>query len=278
MSDTQWMLKVKIAALDNEAIDQSKKSKWKEGDNLTLQIEPHATVNMFKQRIALIVMAHPKHQALLKEGGEALDDVVKLQDIEGLGNGGELLVKISVPPKPKEAPVVLSDDEGLFAGEEEPVPGLPSDEVIAKELSDADMDKQGELKQQAQEALEDGDAAKAVAKLSEAMELGGVSAMMVAKRAELLLKQKRFRAAIEDATLALRLNPDSGKAYRVRGKARRFLGEYEGSSADLSQAQKIDYDDGVADVHQYVQKRWAKIQLKAKQDAAAEAAAEAGAS
>jgi len=230
---------------------------------------------MMKQRIALIVMAHPKHQQLSTAGGEALDDVCKLQDVEGLGDRGTLEVRITVPPKPKEAPVVLSDDEGLFTGEEEAVPPLPSDDVISKELSDADMDKQGELKQQAQEAVEDGDMAKAVAKLSEAMELGGVSAMMVAKRAELLLKQKRYRAAIADAGLALKLNPDSGKAYRVRGKARRFIGEYEGSAADLSQAQKIDYDDGVADVHSYVHKRWAKLQLKAKQDA--EAAAEAAA-
>uniref|UniRef100_A0A7S4Q8V0 Ubiquitin-like domain-containing protein n=1 Tax=Alexandrium monilatum TaxID=311494 RepID=A0A7S4Q8V0_9DINO len=274
MAETQWTLKVRLTSIDNEALDQSKKSKWKEGDVLTLQIEPHATVNMFKQRIALIVMAHPKHQVLSKGGGEALDEVLKLQDIEGLANGGELEVKIAVPPKPKEAPVVLSDDEGLFAGEEEAAPPLPSDDIIAKELSDADMDKQGELKQAAQEALEDGDTAKAVAKLSEAMELGGVSAMMVAKRAELLLKQKRYRAAAEDATLALKLNPDSAKAYRARGKARRFLGEYEGSAADFSQAQKIDYDDGVADMHQYVQKRWAKIQLKAKQDAEAAAAGE----
>eukprot|EP00418_Pyrodinium_bahamense_P082294 CAMPEP_0179055898 /NCGR_PEP_ID=MMETSP0796-20121207/23536_1 /TAXON_ID=73915 /ORGANISM="Pyrodinium bahamense, Strain pbaha01" /LENGTH=273 /DNA_ID=CAMNT_0020752561 /DNA_START=74 /DNA_END=895 /DNA_ORIENTATION=+ len=272
MAESQWTLKVRIASMDNEAIDQSKKNKWKEGDLLTLQIEPHATVNMLKQRIALIVMAHPKHQQLAKEGGEALDEVVKLEDIKGLANGGTLDVRITVPPAPKEAPVVLSDDEGLFAGDEEPAPPLPGDDVIGKELTDADMDKQGELKQQAQDALEDGDIAKAVATLTEAMMLGSVSAMMVAKRADMLMKQKRYRAAAADATLALRLNPDSAKAYRARGKARRFLGEYEGSAADLSQAQKIDYDDGVADMHTYVQKRWAKMQLKAKQDAEAAAA------
>jgi len=275
MTDSQWTLKVKISSIDNEALDQSKKSKWKAGDNLTLQIEPHATVNMFKQRIALIVLAHPKHQTLSKGGGEALDEVLKLHEIEGLADGGTLDVKIAVPPKPKEAPVVLSDDEGLFAGEEEPAPALPAEDVVGKELDDAELDKQGELKQQSAEALEDGDLGKAVEKLTEAMLLGGVSAMMVAKRAELLLKQKRYKAAIADATLALKLNPDSAKAFRARGKARRVLGEYEGSSADLSQAQKIDYDDGVADMHQYVQKRVAKIQLKAKQDAEAAAAAEA---
>ena len=144
-----------------------------------------------------------------------------------------------------------------------------------KELSDAEMDKQGDLQQQAQEALEDGDVNKAVEKFTEAMMIGNVSAMMVAKRAEMFIKQKRYKAAIADATLALELNSDSAKAYRARGKARRFIGEYEGSSADLSQAQTIDYDDGVADLHSYVQKRWAKLQLKAQQDAAKSAGEDA---
>merc|ERR1712176_185645 len=121
-------------------------------------------------------------------------------------------------------------------------------------------------KQAAQDALEDGDLEKAVSKFTEAMMLGSCSAMMVAKRAEMLLKQKRYKAVIADATLALKLNPDSAKAYRARGKARRFLGEYEGSEADFQQAQKIDYDDGVVDLHTYVKKRCEKMRKKAKQD------------
>merc|ERR1712066_182314 len=123
------------------------------------------------------------------------------------------------------------------------------------------MDNQGELKSQAQDLLEDGDVAKAVQKFTEAMMLGGVTAMMVAKWADMLLKQKRYKAVVADATLALKLNPDSAKAYRARGKARRFLGEYEGSETDFQQAQKIDYDDGVVDLHQYVKNRWEKMQL-----------------
>lgn len=273
MADTQWTLKVKIVTMENEAIDSSKgKSKWKEGDVLTVQIEPHATVNMLKQRMGLIVLAHPKHQKISFEGGEPLDDVVKLEDVAGMTNGGQLQVSITVPPAPKEAPVEISEDEAVVkADDEAPLPASPAEDDISKELNDADLDKQGELKQQAQDALEDGDIQAAVDKLTEAMMLGGVSAMMVAKRAEMLIKQKRYKACIADATLALTLNPDSAKAYRVRGKARRFLGDYEGSSSDLGQAQKIDYDDGVAEIHEYVQKRWAKIQKKTKQDEAAAA-------
>jgi len=277
MSD-QWTLKVSIAELDGQAVDA--KSKWKAGDNITVQIEPHATVNMLKQRIALIVKAHSKHQEVLGADGGKLDDVQKLQDVEGLADGGVLKVTICLPPIPEVPPVEISDDEGLVQGEEPPLPPTPAEADLGKELSDADMDKQGALKQAAAEAMEDGDLTAAVEKFSEAMLLGGVSAMMVSKRAEMLFKQRRFKAAIADATLALTLNPDSAKAYRVRAKARRSLGEYEASAADFVQAQNIDYDDDVKEMHDYVQKRWEKIQLKAKQDAkkaAAEAEAEAAA-
>lgn len=275
MADTQWTLKVKIASMDAGCLDKNKKSKWEVNDLLTVMIEGHATVNMLKQRIALIVMAHPKHQDLTFNGGSSLGDTVKLEDIEGMGNGATISVDIKTPPEAEEPPVEISDDEGLFKGEEEALPDMPGDDIISKELSDADMDKQGDLKQAAQDALEDGDTKAAVAKFTEAMMLGGVTAMMVAKRADMLLKQKRYKAAVADATLALKLNPDSAKAYRSRGKARRFLGEYEGSEADFQQAQQIDYDDGVVDLHTYVKKRCEKQRKKAKQDEKAAAAASA---
>jgi len=273
MADGQWTLKVKIVHIDNDAM--SKKSKWVVGDHLTIQIEPHATVNMFKQRMGLIVMAHPKHQEVCFPEGCILDDITKLSDVPNLVDGGKPLLSIKVPPEPVEALVEISDDEGLFKGEEVPVPESPGEDIMSKELTDEEMDKQGALKGEAQDALEDGDLEKALAKFTEAMMLGGVTAMMVAKRAEMLVKQKRYRAAIGDATSALVLNPDSAKAYRVRGKARRFIGEYEASAADFSQAQKIDYDDGVAEMDDYVKKRTAKINKRAKQDAAAAAAAAA---
>merc|ERR1712217_602400 len=192
-----------------------------------------------------------------------------------MGNGATISVDIKMPPEEDEPPVEISDDEGLFNGEEEALPELPGEDIISKELSDAEMDKQGDLKQAAQDALEDGDTKTAIAKFTEAMMLGGVTAMMVAKRADMLLKQKRYKAVVADATLALKLNPDSAKAYRARGKARRFLGEYEGSEADFQQAQKIDYDDGVVDLHAYVKKRCEKLRKKAKQDEKAAAAASA---
>eukprot|EP00929_Paragymnodinium_shiwhaense_P020912 TRINITY_DN13789_c0_g1_i1.p1 TRINITY_DN13789_c0_g1~~TRINITY_DN13789_c0_g1_i1.p1 ORF type:complete len:275 (-),score=113.43 TRINITY_DN13789_c0_g1_i1:49-873(-) len=269
MATEQWNLKVKIAEMDNAAMQSGKKNKWEKGDVLTVSIEPHATVNMLKQRIALIVLAHPKHQSIALQDGDPLDDIVKLEAVEGLSNGSTIMVSIAVPPEPEAPPVVISDDEGLVTAEEEAAPEMPSKEVIGKELDDAAMDKKGELKSQAQDAIEDGDTKGALAKFTEALLLGNISAMEMAKRAEMLLKLKRYCAAIADADVALELNPDSAKAYRVRGKARRFLGQYEGAGDDLSQAQKIDYDDGVADMHKYVQTRLDKMKQKAKQDAKA---------
>lgn len=269
MATEQWNLKVKIEKMDNAAMQAGKKNKWEVNDVLTVSIEPHATVNMLKQRISLIVMAHPKHQSLRIGEGETLDDIVKLEAVEGMANGVTVLVSIEVPPEPEAPPVEVSDDEGLFTGEEEELPEMPAKDVMSKELDDAAMDKKGELKGKAQDAIEDGDMKAALAAFTEALLLGNVTAMELAKRAEMLLKLKRYKAAAADADAALSLNPDSAKAYRARGKARRFLGQYEGSADDFSQAQKIDYDDGVEDMFKYVKTRNEKVKAKAKQDAKA---------
>ena len=138
----QWSLKVKIVSLDTEAID--KKSKWVQGDTLTLQIEGHGTVGMAKQRIALLVGAHEKD--LVEEmnfpEGTKLNDIIKLEEIPNFGNGSTLFVHVKMPT------VVLSDDEGLRAGEEPEPPAMASPEVRSKELTEEEQDKQGALKQE----------------------------------------------------------------------------------------------------------------------------------
>eukprot|EP00439_Symbiodinium_sp_Y106_P079055 s1202_g17.t2 len=185
-----------------------------------------------------------KFQAVSFNGSEPLDEVTKLQDIEGmasgkmLGNAGRAIsdltmeLVVAVPPEPEAPPVVLSDDEEVaMEVEEEPLPEQPAAEPLLQMCNRA--------------ALEDGDVKTAVAKFTEAMMLGGVSAMMVAKRAEMLL-----RLGFTGGPAPSLLWPAATyRAFRARAKARRFLGEYEASAADFAQAQKIDYDDGVADMH-----------------------------
>merc|ERR1719492_693881 len=83
--------------------------------------------------------------------------------------------------------------------------------------------------------------------------------MMYAKRAELLLKLKRPMACIADCTAAIAVNPDSGKAYRTRGKAHRKLGHWEDAHKDLSVGQKLDFDDDTVDMQKLVDEKWKKI-------------------
>merc|ERR1712187_821335 len=86
--------------------------------------------------------------------------------------------------------------------------------------------------------------------------------MGYAKRAELLLKLKRPLACINDSDVALKLNPDSSKAYKTRGKAYRKLCRWEESFADLTTGQKLDFDDGIADILDVVSKKWKVISEK----------------
>jgi suppressor of tumorigenicity protein 13 len=44
---------------------------------------------------------------------------------------------------------------------------------------------------------------------------------------------RKPNAAIRDATRALELNPDQAKGFKVRGTARRYLGQYEDAIHDL---------------------------------------------
>lgn len=271
LNGPQWNVKVKIETLDRGNI--TVKNRWVVGDTVTVQIEGHASVNMLKQRIALLVAAHPNHQTITNQAKEALDDNTKLQDCPGVTDGSIVLLNVQQPKEEEVPPVVISDDEEVWEEGPEAEP-LPDADLMSKELSEEEQDQQNKIKGEGAELLEDGDKEGALAKYTAAIMVGAPSALMLAKRAEILLKLKRPKAAAADATAAIGINPDSAKAYKLRGKARRYLGDYEGAVADLNSSQKQDYDDGVADMHSYLQKRIAKMRLKAQQDSAKAAKAE----
>ena len=65
--------------------------------------------------------------------------------------------------------------------------------------------------------------------------------------------------ALGSASAALALNPDSARAYKIRGRARRLAGDYEGAAADFGQAQRIDFDPDVRPDLVYCSTRSAKI-------------------
>lgn len=133
---------------------------------------------------------------------------------------------------------------------------LPSIGDLAKGLSDSEQETVNSLKGKAAEALEDGERVKALDFLNQAIAVGGATAMLLTRRADLLLKLKRPLAAIQDCDSALSLNPDSGKAFRIRGMAHRFLQNWSKAHADLASAQKIDFDDATEDVKRFVDAKW----------------------
>jgi len=129
----------------------------------------------------------------------------------------------------------------LDPGDEAPFPAMAPEGV--EELSEQDQDKQNGLKQQAADALEDGNKDLALEKLTEAVSIGCASALVYSKRAQILMQLDRPRAAVNDCTAALAINPDSGKAYKIRGRAHAKLQMWEEAHSDFQTGLKIDYDE-----------------------------------
>lgn len=170
--------------------------------------------------------------------------------------------ELEEPREPVESDFADSEDSGRLSAEAD---ALPPTGVHGRELSEAEEEKVGALKSEASDAIEAGDLGKALDLLSAAISLGAVSAMIFTRRADLLLKLKRPVAAIADCDAALSLNPDSGKAYRIRGLAKRGLQRWEAAHADLATAQTIDFDEATEEVKKVVDAKW-KVMAEAKRD------------
>lgn len=150
-------------------------------------------------------------------------------------------------------------DEELDSGRMEPEEGFVKSTTSRSnrtDLSDEEMEKVASLKTQSAEAVEKGHFEEALGLLDAAIDIGGVSAMMLTKRADLLLKLRRPLAAIADCDEALFLNPDSGKAFRIRGLAHRALHHWEEAHFDLGTAQTIDFDETVEAEKKFVDSKW----------------------
>ena len=92
-----------------------------------------------------------------------------------------------------------------------------------------------------------------------------LSATTLAKRAEVLLKLERPAAAINDCDAALKLNPDSCRALKTRGKVRAALGEFVEANLDLSKAQSIDFDPDLASLCAEVKAQAAETSAKQRE-------------
>ena len=108
-----------------------------------------------------------------------------------------------------------------------------------------DFEKASEFKMKAADLKSEGKWDEALDCYTSAVLAAEPSALLYANRAMVLMQLNRPRAAEHDCSLALKLNPDSAKALRVRGKARKELGKYEEALHDLSASQQIDFDESV---------------------------------
>lgn len=146
------------------------------------------------------------------------------------------------------------DDPDRLPEDAEPFPehGPSGGEIHLTDTQIGNMDK---VKQEAVEALEDGDHQKALDKYTEIVMMGNTTAMVYAKRAEVLLNLKRPNACIADCTAAISVNPNNGKAYRTRGKAQRALGHWKNAHKDLSNGQQLDFDDDTVEMQTLVAKK-----------------------
>jgi suppressor of tumorigenicity protein 13 len=167
---------------------------------------------------------------------------------------------VTVPPKPEDtpeesapAPTPVPAAAAAPAAAEEEAPEEPDYELIEPEIepppemppkreTEDDWEGAGTHKEAASEAKGNGNFSGAVVAYTKAL-FCQASAMTFAARAECLLQMKRPSAAVADCDAALGINPDSAKALRTKGKALRFLGNWEESYKSLSKAQSIDFDD-----------------------------------
>lgn len=142
-------------------------------------------------------------------------------------------------PESEESEVELDKSGVVEPDSDEPLPmGDPSVEVTEEK-----MDQSSEKRSEAMEAQCEGKLDESLKLWTEAIELNPTSAVLFAKRANVLLKLEKPNAAIRDANKALELNPDQALGFKIRGRAHRLLGHWEEAAKDLATACKLDYTD-----------------------------------
>lgn len=147
----------------------------------------------------------------------------------------------AVPP-PVDVPEDMDTDQKMEVSDEAPFPPIYSSDGGSE-----DYEMASNFKQEAATLLADGDLEGALEKYTAAILAAPPSALLYANRATALFKLQRYRAAERDCNEALKENPDSAKALRVRGKARKELGMFDEALHDLSASQQIDFDENTVE-------------------------------
>lgn len=179
--------------------------------------------------------------------------------------GGKVPEKKKQPdPTPSESEPTETDPEVVPPETDAPV-AMGSD--VAPELSEAEMDEVMELKSKAAEELSNQNYAEAINLFTQVLQKAP-SPLVYAKRADAFVRQKKCIAAIRDCDKAIEMNPDSAKAFKTRGVAHRFLGNWEAANSDLAKGLAIDFDEDTAAVQKVVNERYKLIRAgKLKKEA-----------
>lgn len=209
-----------------------------------LNHETNASIHNITKAAIQLYIDELKHQ-ILDLGGEFEDD----SDDDG-----------SMPP-------LGGNEEPEAAGDEAPVEGATMKKDPVSDFppiyeSGEDMDKAMDCKMQASDLKSTCDYKGAVDKYTEAICAAQPSALTYAGRAECLFKSERPCAAIRDCDEAIKLNPDSAKALRVRGRSHRAVGDWELARKDLSAAQSIDFDDTAMTDLKFVTEKVSEIEAE----------------
>ena len=176
------------------------------------------------------------------------------------------------PEQPKPA-----DDDSDFEDDPDPDVVKPESDApvamgpdVPPDLSEAELDSVMELKQKAQELEASGDHQGAVDVFTQVI-LKAPSPLVYAKRANAFVQMRKCLAAIRDCDKALEMNPDSAKAYKTRGIAHRYLGNWEQAQMDLGKGLNIDYDEDAAAIQKICAEHYNKHRVHvAKKKAARE--------
>ncbi|GAB1605045.1 hsc70-interacting protein-like [Argonauta hians] len=166
--------------------------------------------------------------------------------------------------KPAEEKVEESDESEV---ELDNTGVVEPDEDVDQQFGDESVEPTDEMltlanekRNEALDALSNGDLEKAIELFTIAIKNNPTSANQYAKRASVFVKMLKPNAAIKDCEKAILLNPDSAQPYKWRGKAYSQLGKWELAYQDLSTACKLDYDDDAYKMLQDVTPNAKKIQ------------------
>ncbi|XP_015275236.1 PREDICTED: putative protein FAM10A4 [Gekko japonicus] len=121
------------------------------------------------------------------------------------------------------------------------------------------MDQADEKREEAFDALEEGDLQRALELFTEAIKLNPQSSVMYINRASVFVKLKKPTAAIRDCNKASEINSKSALPYKWRGKAYILLGQWKKAAEDFTRACQWDCDEETNALLQMVRLRLQKI-------------------